>query len=588
MPIQRVRIAFRLAIGALWIAFLECLTPLVAVGLAPLFYWRLLVGDTRDAATLPSGDISDLHYPYRRWVAEQLARGIQPWWNEFVSGGHSAIGDIQFHTLYPPDQWLAQWSGGASPIVTLELGIIGHVALAALFTYLLVRRLSGSRIGGLVGAVVFAFGGYLSGFPVQQMIILETSIWLPLVLLAVDVGADYSLLTAFVLGAGGVALAALAGHPQTLFYVLLAAALYGLFKTWRRGRVQPVVPVGMAILGLGGLALAAAALFPAFAHLALTDRTDVTFDFSRGGFQLHEALGLILPIGFGGAALYHGVASLLLVAVALTSPFRRSNKLFWLALGIIGLLVSFGSNTFLQGPIYLALGSFKFRNYERTSFYVAMAVAVLAGYGAAELTRFRPPRLDWLSRGLPVLFGAVAVALTLIVVLSTTTAQNNSQAINSLLNQTIFSSLILSLASAIVYARWRRLLRPGNRWSPDRVGCRDGPFLGELAEQPGARRPEPVPGQLADRVLSRRLYERAVSDLQRRPPAGGWQRRDARSARGHRRQLATGNQGVPRLRSDRPGDHALADPRRPLRDHQAQTGPSADSLAPPGRRDQPL
>ena len=196
----------------IWTGFLELLAPVIAVLLAPAFYWRLFVADPRDAATLPTGDITELHYPYRRWVAEELSRGIPPLWNQFLAAGHSAIGDIQFHTLYPPDTILAHFAGGAFPLVDFEAGIVAHVALGSLFMYLLARRLTHSRTGGLVSAVVFAFGGYLTGFPVQQMILLETSIWLPFILLCIDLGADFGIVSAFALGAGGLALAALAGH----------------------------------------------------------------------------------------------------------------------------------------------------------------------------------------------------------------------------------------------------------------------------------------------------------------------------------------------------------------------------------------
>src|SRR5579859_242513 len=250
----------------IWTAFLELLAPLVAVVLAPLFYWRLFTPDPRDAATLPVGDITALHYPYRRWVAEELSRGVPPVWNEFLAAGQSAIGDIQFHTLYPPDAMLARFAGGSFPLVAFEAGVVAHVALGSLFMYLLGRRLTGSRVGGLVSAVIFGFGGYLTGFPVQQIILLETSVWLPFILLCIDIGADFGLVLAFALGSGGLALAALAGHPQTLYYVAIAAAGYGIFKTWNGGRIRLAGILGLPVLFAGGLALAAVALVPAYLH----------------------------------------------------------------------------------------------------------------------------------------------------------------------------------------------------------------------------------------------------------------------------------------------------------------------------------
>ena len=444
----------------LWTAFLELLASLVALALAPLFYWRLLTSNPNDAATPPFGDFTDLHYPYRRWIAEQLARGEKPFWNAFVSSGHSAIGDIQFQTLYPPNGWFAQIDGAAYTLRTLELDVVAHVALGTLFAYLLARRLTGSRVGGLVTAIVFGFGGYLAGFPVQQVILLETSVWLPLILLCVDVGADRNLVTAFVLGAGALGMAALAGHPQTLFYVGLAAGLYLLYKGWNGGRIRWATLPGLPILFVGGAGLAAVALIPAYAHLGLTDRTDVSYAFSSSGFALHEAIGALFPVQFGGAALYNGIFTLLLVAIALGARRRRADKVFWTGLAILGLLLSFGGATFLQSLSYLALGSFKFRDYERLAFLFDLAVAVLAGFGASELTSRIDLRLAWLRRVIwwPLAGLAVFMAFTAVQV-ATTQGDAQSRA-TLLLDRGAFTGLIVALGLAIIFIRERRVLNP--------------------------------------------------------------------------------------------------------------------------------
>jgi Bacterial membrane protein YfhO len=457
--IALLAIAARVAFVA-WIAILEIAAPLVAILAAPLFYWRLLVASPQDAATLLTGDVTELHYPIRRWVAQQLARDEVPLWNPYVGGGHSAIGDIQFHTLYRPDALLAQYFGGGFPLRALEIGVVAHVALGALFTYLLARRLTRSRVGGLVASTVFAFGGYLAGFPVQQVILLETSVWLPLALLCVDVGADYNLVLGFVAAAGPLALAALAGHPQTFFYVVLATVLCALFKGWNGGRVRLAALPGVVVAVFGGVALAAPALVPAYYHLALTDRTDVTYAFSSTGFSLRESLGLVFPTQFGGAALYHGIFTLVLVAIALGTPFRRGNKRFWIGLGLLGLLLSFGGNTFLEGPVYLALGSFKFRDYERLSFFVSVAAAILAGYGAAEVARQGGARLGGVIRALRWPLAGLLVFLVLLVVGFAATPNIDRTGLAVVTDRAAFTALVLGLGWAILIARDRQVLGP--------------------------------------------------------------------------------------------------------------------------------
>ena len=453
--------AARRVLHVLWLGLLELLTPVVAVLLAPLFYWRILTPNPSDVATFPSGDFTDLHYPYQRWVAEELARGEKPYWDAFVSAGHSAVGDVQFRVFYPLDNWLARLVGGGLPVRALEWEIIAHVALASLFTYLLARRLTGSRIGGLLAALVFGFGGYLSGFPIQQGIILDASVWLPLVLLCIDVGADYNVVAAFAVAAGALAFSALAGHPQTLFYVCFASGLYLLFKGWNQGRIRWAALPGLPVLFLGGGALAASALIPAYFHLGLTDRTDVSYAFSSSGFALHETLGLVLPGPLGGTPLYNGVFTLLLVAVALGSARRRANKLFWVGLGVLSLLLSFGGATFLQSGAYLLLGPFKFRDYERIVMLFDLSVAVLAGYGAAELTGRRPPRLRWLRRAIvwPI---AALVGFGLLCAVEYVSATGDAQnRLLGLVDRAVFIALVIGLGAAIAFARERRSLRPG-------------------------------------------------------------------------------------------------------------------------------
>jgi hypothetical protein len=443
-----------------WTLILEVVSAAISPLLAPLFYWRLFTSDPQDVATLPTGDITELHYPYRRWVAEELARGEPPWWNQFVSAGHSAIGDIQFHAMYPLDNFLATFAGGSLPLRTFEEGVVAHVALGAFFAYLLGRRLSGSRVGGVTAGVVFGFGGYLTGFVVQQMILLEASVWLPLILLAIDVGASYNLVLPFVVGAGGIALAALAGHPQTLFYVALAAAAYTLFRFWNRGRPRLAALVGGPVMFAGGIGLAASALVPALLHLDLTDRTNVTYSFSSFGFGLHELVGIVFPTEFGGAPLYNGVFTLLLVGIGLAAGYRRSDKFFWVGLGLGGLLFSFGGNTFLESIPYLALGSFKFRDHERLSLYVSLAIAVLAAYGAAELTRRRPLHVDWLRRWLKWPLVLVGLLVVLNLFQQPTLPSDRYQSLFPQLDRTSFTVLVLVLGLALVFGRERRIVHP--------------------------------------------------------------------------------------------------------------------------------
>ena len=87
---------------------------------------------------------------------------------------------------YPPSLALglfSAWRWGDLPLLALELEAVAHLALAGGLTYAFARRALDSRLGGLVAATSFGLGGYLLGYPMLQLAVLEADAWLPLALL---------------------------------------------------------------------------------------------------------------------------------------------------------------------------------------------------------------------------------------------------------------------------------------------------------------------------------------------------------------------------------------------------------------------
>lgn len=375
-------------------ALVEC-AVLAALALLPLlFFWRLLTPNPLDLATIIHGDFTDIHYPYRLFLARSLASGDSPFWNPYAVAGHSSLGDIQFQVFYPIS-FAAQWLLGADfQVQSLEALVVVHVAMASVFTYLFARRLVPGRIGPVIAALTFAYGGYLTSFPIQQVIILQVSVWLPMVLLLIDLAlVDRRVFPkegraeCFVLAAMAVAMAILAGHPQTLGYVAVGAIAYSLFCLWDVGfswrRLAGLLAVPILAAGLTAIQL-----LPSFQHLQLTARTDVSFAFASSGFALTEALGMVFPTDLGGRPLYAGLLPLVLALIAVSDARQGRQRAFWAVLAFVALLVSFGGNTFAQPALYaIAPIAQFFRNHERAAFLVTFAVAVLAAYGASDILR---------------------------------------------------------------------------------------------------------------------------------------------------------------------------------------------------------
>ena len=93
-------------------------------------------------------------------------------------------------------------------------------------------------MGGLIGALCFTFGGFLSSYPLPQLPVLETALWLPLALYCLDralASTRHGTAWAAATGLTGGAMV-LAGHAQTAMLAAYTIAAYGTYRVAVRGR----------------------------------------------------------------------------------------------------------------------------------------------------------------------------------------------------------------------------------------------------------------------------------------------------------------------------------------------------------------
>ncbi|MFQ5613658.1 MAG: YfhO family protein [Anaerolineae bacterium] len=383
----------------------DWLVLLFLAALVLLFHWRLITPDPADRGSYPPGDFSYQFWAFSTFEARELGAGRLPLWNPYAYSGSPFWADVQAAVFYPPSLLTLALSGlaGGFSLFALELEAIAHFWLAAAFAYLFLRRVTQHRLAGVVGALVFTFSGYLTGYPSQQLAILEADVWLPLVLFFIDrawlrraPGRPARFRTRARradLWLGGLAwgLAVLAGHPQSAMLVGYTFTAYTVFL-WLFGGAKSNRPGARAALGRWllvvalGFALAAIQLLPALEYLRLSVRSGGSYERMAGGFPLVDVVQVLLP---GQVSLYSplylGLAGLLL-ALAATFGLQSRFTTFWAAWGGLALLISFGGNTFFYSPLYLAGPGFSlFRGQERWAFLVAFSLSVLAGYGAGSV-----------------------------------------------------------------------------------------------------------------------------------------------------------------------------------------------------------
>lgn len=407
----------------------EALIVAALILLPLLFWWRLWALDPADRAVLSEGDLSGQYYPLQLFAARELAAGHLPAWDPYLNAGQPGLADVQTGTFYPlnllPNLVLAAL-GIPFSMGLLSAQVVVHFSLASLFTYLLVRhlarragaRLPAARFAGAVAALTFTYTGYLTSFPVQQLTILETAVWLPLVLLFVDRAChDARPLPHAVLAAMALACALLAGHPQTAMYVVYTTLAYGLFSCHAaRFRFHGARVLWLLVILVLGAALAAVQLVPTLGFIARSTRAGLDYEAVAWGFPLAGVTHVLYPGFFGGSPQYVGILPPILAVAALLVKRARRQVTFWVALGLVAWVLAFGGNTFLYNVAYLLAPGFgAVRNQERIIYLFGLAVSVLAGYGALTLVQPlpRPARKGFqrLGRGLAWL-GLVFLGLT--------------------------------------------------------------------------------------------------------------------------------------------------------------------------------
>ena len=198
-------------------------SPPVAASLW-LLYPLLAVVFLRDAVFSGGAyllrDILTFFHPWQTAVRESLRAGALPFWNHDTSCGIPLLANLQSGVFYPPN-WLYLF---LSFDHALTIGMVLHLALAAIFLRAFLRRTGVEEPAAFLGGALFAFGTW----PMAQLeapMKLGAAVWLPLAWLgtwdAMREGRRRGL------GFAGLAigLSLLAGYPQITALALVSVAL---------------------------------------------------------------------------------------------------------------------------------------------------------------------------------------------------------------------------------------------------------------------------------------------------------------------------------------------------------------------------
>ena len=395
----------------------DALAVAVLFALWGLFFWRYLTPDELDRVAFPLGDFTYHFYPYRTFAFAELRAGRLPVWMPCTFSGYPFLAEPQAAVFYPPAlfNYLVLLTAGITrfPLRALELEAMAHVLLASLLTYAFLCTEVRRRLAALLGAVVFAYGGYLTSYPPLQLAILESATWLPLTLLGTKRGMESGRWGWGLVAAAGLSLSILAGHPQTAVLSFYAALAYALYLAWRmrlpwRTALARILIVCALVAGL-----CAGQLLPTIEYTRLSTRAGLTFDESGTGFPAQDVVQFVVTgLVSHWQPLYVGILPLVLVWLALVVQ-RRRDTLFWLGLAVVALVLALGKHAFGFEIAYLLWPAYNlFRGQERHAFLVGFALSVLAAHGTdvllAAITRrqraWALAATRFLRNILPVLF----------------------------------------------------------------------------------------------------------------------------------------------------------------------------------------
>ncbi|MBK9407110.1 MAG: YfhO family protein [Gemmatimonadetes bacterium] len=354
-------------------------------------------------------------YPFREFARSHWHRfGEIPQWNPYLFGGMPFVDAMHGDTFYPTAALRILIGTDAG----MTWGLLLHVFLAGLFTFVFLRAIGLSFFAAVVGGVAYQMGGNVAGLvsPGHDGKMFIAAL-LPLALYFVVRGVRDGRKASWGALAIVVGLAVLSPHPQLLQYMLLVTGAFALFLALGYGsdstlaRRDGVVRLGAALSSVAvGMVIGAIQFWPVKTYEPFSPRAGGKGWEHAVSYSLppEETLNFMIPQftgildkywgrnGIHFHSEYIGAAVLFLAGLALGAWTLRSHKrIVWFFLGafVISLLWAMGGYTPFYSLVYaLVPGTKYFRAPSTMLFVVSFCAAVLAAFGSERIVRLENRR----------------------------------------------------------------------------------------------------------------------------------------------------------------------------------------------------
>lgn len=382
---------------------------LVTFRLTNAFPWLAEAGPEAGKQPSVTSDCTFSYYPRRVFATRMIREGEVPFWNPHQFSGTPFLATFQTMVFYPVNIPLY----ALDPATQMDLFIYLHFLIAAVFGFLLGRKLKMSAPAAVVTALTYTFCGFMVTRYGQPTFI-STASWLPAVLFFGEHLIERPGFRRMGLLSLVVSLSILAGFPQLVMITVYALFGYMLVRvimlTGRPRRARAAIM--LAVLAAVGVACLVSAfqLLPTYELSRFSFRKELPYEMVLSSahhrlvslkYFIPDILGHPRDIGVLSTRLkeaalepafaqnyvsttgYVGVLPLLLALLALARPRKR--LIPFVLLSAIALLLVFGSP--LLEVFYRLLPGFNFSRIDRVIVVYMVSMAVLAGYGFDGLSQ---------------------------------------------------------------------------------------------------------------------------------------------------------------------------------------------------------
>jgi hypothetical protein len=360
------------------------------------------------------------HFYFFKMVSFELMRGGElPLWLPHIYCGMPLLAASQVTPFYPLDLALMLTRAPLNMVFNWDLLI--HLIAAQVFSYLLFKRLFGNRVAAVFGAIWFWNIFFLNSIDTGDALNIRAMLLAPAVFYFVEAGlADDGSPRDFLFGALALSMQTLCGGLQNTFYTMAAVGAYAVFRLACRARdgeevVRPAL--GFAAMIVVGLAISSVQLLPAWEYSRLSVRSTNVEWFKYWAIKPYQLIGYVVPM-FEGRDTEHGYFGIApIVLAAYSFPLWKSRrKYFFLALGALAVVYSFGGNTTISsliGGLPVVKG---FRGPFRGALFFNLSMFVLAGGALKSLLEIgeaeRPDRRRWITLGVGAVLLVTGFAMT--------------------------------------------------------------------------------------------------------------------------------------------------------------------------------